>query len=115
VTAPDDDGSIQLPLIWPDVNDVSVLMSNVHLLQISEPDCAVLTLGQAAPPVVLGTPEEQQTMVRAIGGVSVRAICRVSMTRVRVAELAAGLNQLLANMNSAAAQHENHGNETEDR
>lgn len=115
MTAPDDDGLIQLPLIWPDVNDVSVLMSNVHLLQISEPDCAILTLGQAAPPVVLGTTEEQQTMARAIGGVSVRAICRVSMTRMRVAELAAGLSQLLANMDSAAARPENDGNETEDR
>lgn len=112
MTAPGGFVPVQLPLIWPNINDVPVLMANVFMLQGSstatdgQPDDPVLTIGQAPPPVLLGTPEEQEAMMGAIGGVQVHTICRVALTRGRVLELMNHLRLLVVNMDAMAAQVE---------
>ncbi|MCW2756340.1 MAG: hypothetical protein JWO46_86 [Nocardioidaceae bacterium] len=87
----------QIPLIWPNVQDVSVLRANQFLGQIAagiegQPEEFLLSIGYAAPPVLLGTPEEQQLSMQAVGAISVKTEVRVSMSRGHLA----ALTQLLA-------------------
>jgi len=83
---------IQISLIWPDVEDLPVLRSNQFLGQLGQgpdgsPEEFVLTLGYVAPPVMLGTPQQQEATFAAMGALSVKALSRVSMSRARLGEL----------------------------
>jgi hypothetical protein len=78
--------------VWPDVQELPVLSANQFLSQLSPgpnglPEEMLLTIGYAAPPVLLGTPEEQQMTLRALGAVPVRAHVRVAINRVRLQEV----------------------------
>lgn len=58
------------------------------------PEDIIVTLGHVAPPVVLGTSEEQQALMMAIGAISVRPLCRVSLSRARLGELIGALQSV---------------------
>lgn len=84
--------SIGIPLIWPDIEELPVYRANQFISQNGQgpdgkPEEIVLSLGYIAPPVILGTPEEQQATARALGAVSVKALARVSISRGHVAQL----------------------------
>jgi hypothetical protein len=83
---------IQFSVIWPDVEDLTVYACNQFLVQISagsdgRPEDLILTLGFIAPPVILGTPEEQQASAMALQAVSVKGVSRVSMSRGNAEQL----------------------------
>jgi hypothetical protein len=79
--------------IWPEIGDLPVLAANQFLVQggisgnSGVPDDMVLTVGHTAPPVLLGTPEEQQAQLAALGAVTTRPLVRVSISRNRLGEL----------------------------
>lgn len=92
------DEPTQISLIWPDVEDLPVLRANQFLGQVAPgptgaPEEFIFTIGYVSPPVFLGSPEEQAATMKALGAVSVRALARVSMSRVRLAELIQVLQQ----------------------
>ena len=77
--------NIQISVIWPDVEELSVYRANQFIVQPSPgPDGNiedfVMTVGYLAPPVILGTVEEQQASARALGAVSAKALLRVAMS-----------------------------------
>jgi hypothetical protein len=82
---------VQISVVWPGVEDAPVMRSNAMLSQIgtgpSGPEEFVLTLGYIAPPVLLGTPEEQQASLAALGAVAAKTLCRISLSRARAQEL----------------------------
>ena len=89
---PEDAGGVTVSLVWPSVEDLPVYASNQVIVQLNlgpdgRPDSIVLTLGFVAPPVVLGTPAEQQLAMQALGGVAVRPLSRTSMPISRAKEL----------------------------
>ena len=89
---------IQISMIWPNVQDLPVLRANQFLGQFGSgpdgmPEEFVLTVGYAAPPVVLGSPQEQAASLAALGAVSVSGLSRVSMSRARLGELIQLLQQ----------------------
>jgi hypothetical protein len=78
--------NIQISMIWPDVADLPVYRANQFIVQLSTGpdgtmvDDLVLTIGYVAPPVILGTPDEQRASFMALGAVNVQALTRVSMS-----------------------------------
>lgn len=79
-------------MIWPDVDSQPVLRANQFLAQLGpgpdgNPEECILTIGYAAPPVLLGSPEEQRATVMALGAIESKALARVSMSRARVGQL----------------------------
>jgi hypothetical protein len=91
------DEAVQLSIIWPGAGDASVMRSNAILGQIGNgpagPEEILLTFGYVAPPVLLGSPEEQQAAVAAIGAVSANILCKISLSRGRAHELIELLRQ----------------------
>lgn len=79
-------------MIWPDVDALPVLRANQFIVQVEtgprgEAEGCIVTIGFVAPPVILGSAEEQQVAIRALGAVEAKALARVSMSRARVEEL----------------------------
>lgn len=93
MTEPTDD-QISLSIVWPDVNDVPVHVANQMVTQIGvaadgqTPEAIIVTLGHVAPPFVLGSPEDQRAMLRAMGGIPSRTLGRFYFTRERAEEVA---------------------------
>jgi hypothetical protein len=97
----DSDGNVQISIIWPEVEEEPVFRANQFLGQISPgptgaPEDFILTIGHVAPPVMLGTLDEQRATMSALGAVSVRTLSRVSMSRgnlealIRILQTAVG-------------------------
>jgi len=101
-----ENSSVQVSVIWPGVDDLPVLRSNIALVQVGSslgggPEDIILVLGHVAPPVLLGTPEEQQASMRTISAVTARSLVRVSMSRDRVAALVQALQGTIDQIDDA--------------
>lgn len=77
---------IQLPLVWVAAEEEPIQLANQFLVQFDK-DTLFLSVGQTAPPAILGTPEEQFEQLKALSFVAVKTIGRFSLTRRNVAEL----------------------------
>ncbi len=87
-----EDERIEVSLIWPDIQSLPILRANQFIAQTSlDPDGGidefVLCIGYAAPPFILGTAEEQQVSMRALGAVEAKAIARVSISHATLRAL----------------------------
>jgi hypothetical protein len=83
---------VQAPLAWGDVANVPVLAANQFIVQVAVDAQNVaeliLTVGHLAPPVLLGTPEQQQAAAAALTQLTVRPVARFSVPIAKAAELA---------------------------
>jgi hypothetical protein len=86
---------IQVPLVWVDGDDAPVFFANQFLLQPIGPAEFILSLGQAVPPPLIGTPEEQKEQAKRIAFVGVRTMSRFSLPRQRIEELVGVLQNVL--------------------
>ena len=70
-----------------------------------EPGSGVLlTVGYVAPPLILGTPEEQQTALAALDHVNVRPIARFAFSIGKAAELAQIIQDVVHRMEAGGQQ-----------
>lgn len=79
-------------MIWPDVSEAPIQRVNTFLAQFTQdpegaPEDFILTAGHIAPPVLLGSAEEQKAAFAAMGAVSVHTLARISMSPARLFEL----------------------------
>jgi hypothetical protein len=88
---------IAVRIAWVGVDDVPIAFVNQVIGQIDDRGEVIITFGQATPPVLIGTPEEQQQEAAAVPFVPVRPVARLSMSRTRLQELVGVLNQTLEN------------------
>jgi hypothetical protein len=85
--------AINLSLIWPGVDELPVLPVNQVMGQGGMPnnvgtvDEFILTFGYLAPPVLLGSPEDQATTAQALGALAVDPLFRMAMSRSRLDDL----------------------------
>src|ERR1700677_59970 len=86
---------VELPVAWVGVDELTIQLANQFLTQLAAPDEVIITVGQAAPPVLLGTPEQQVAQAAAVAFVPVKAMIRVSLTTTRVRELRDVLTKVL--------------------
>jgi hypothetical protein len=77
---------IRLPLIFVGAEDVPIIFSNLQVVQHQQSEF-ILTFGQFAPPLLLGSPEEVQERLREAPYVPVKTVARIGMTPDRVLEL----------------------------
>ena len=64
------------------------MFANQIIGQVDDKGEAIITFGQATPPVLLGTPEEQREQAGNIQFVQVRPVAGFELVRARLEELA---------------------------
>jgi presenilin-like A22 family membrane protease len=85
--------SVGIPMVWVLPEDQRVLLANQFLVQEDEGTFFV-TMGQVAPPVLLGTPEERYEQARSLGVIPVTVLGRYAVTRANVGRLIGVLEQV---------------------
>lgn len=92
------------PVVWVGVDDLRVEMANQFLGQV-DGDQVVFTIGQVAPPVILGeTQDERRAQADRIPYVPITPLGRFSMTQRRMQELIQVLQTTLENMERIAEE-----------
>ncbi len=101
---------MQVPLSWQGLEDLPVLAVNQFVVQIDSPDGSpeqiLVAVGHAAPPVVLGSAEEQQAAIAGLDMVPVKPLARFSLSRNRVAALVRVLDDVAQTFDAAKAEGE---------
>jgi flagellar motor switch/type III secretory pathway protein FliN len=85
---------IAIPVLFIGAEDVPILFANQFVISFQQQEF-ILTAGQIAPPILLGSEEEQRQQARDISFVPVKVVARLGMTRQRMAELVAVLQDTL--------------------
>jgi hypothetical protein len=97
-----------LPILWEDDESVQPMPSNAFLVQMV-PEGILLVFGFAKPPILTGTPEEQQVEAQAITGITVRPGLRVLLPLQRVEELSNLLKSVLVELKARGPVEESDG------
>ena len=87
---------IQVPVVWVGGDETPILLVNQFLGQFQENEF-ILTLGQFAPPALIGTEDERREQLRDVSFVPVKVLARLALTRSRMEELIRVLEETLAN------------------
>jgi hypothetical protein len=82
----------QVPVVWVGLDEAPIQFANQFAMQGIENEL-ILTIGQIAPPMLLGTDEERRQQIEALSYVPVKTVCRVSFTPERLGELIDVLTQ----------------------
>jgi hypothetical protein len=86
--ADDDVEQVQLPVVWTGAEDVPILFANQFIAQFDgDLGAHILTVGQLAPPALIGTPEEKREQAERLDFVAVSIIARLAFTPSRMQEL----------------------------
>jgi hypothetical protein len=85
---PADEGpsEIRVPLVLTDAESTPILFVN-HFMVQHQPNYFILTVGQFAPPALIGTPAEKRRRALEIPQISVRTVARLAFTREAAEEL----------------------------
>jgi hypothetical protein len=91
-------------VIWQGVDDVPVLAANQIVVQLDSPggrpEHILLTFGHAAPPIIIGSPEEQQIALSDTKTVPIKPLARFSMSPSRVRDLIRILEESVHNFDA---------------
>lgn len=85
---------VQLHAAWIGVEDVPIAFVNQVVGQLDDHGDAVLTFGQATPPILSGTEEEQRAQIAGISFVQVRPVSRITLSSQRLDQLLTLLQEL---------------------
>ncbi|HET9477301.1 MAG TPA: hypothetical protein VFP63_07415 [Dehalococcoidia bacterium] len=88
---PEDEG-IALPFFFIGTEDVPIQLSNLQVIQHVQQEF-IITFAQFAPPLVMGTREEQEEQVKAKPYLPVKTVARLSMSPERVLDLIKALQE----------------------
>ncbi len=72
-------------LLWVDVEGEEITFANQLLVQHIGSEF-VISFGQATPPAIIGTPEEQAEMLSRIEVVPIKTVARIGLTAQRMTE-----------------------------
>ncbi|MFF7166323.1 hypothetical protein ACFZBP_33955 [Streptomyces sp. NPDC008086] len=101
--APND--SVEIRLVWRNT-DVPSRPANQFIVSLSLPNAAGqadaihLTLGQADPPIISGSPAQMEQDLRQLGTLPVETLGRYVLTRARLGELIQVLQRAASNYDS---------------
>jgi hypothetical protein len=87
---PDEAGPVGVPVVFVGVEDLPILHANHFVIAVHQEDF-IMTVGQFAPPILLGSEEEQREQASQLSYVPVKVVARLALTRTRVAELVSAL------------------------
>lgn len=77
---------IEVPLVFVGLEDTSILFAN-HFAVQHQQDEFLLIVGQIAPPILIGDPEERRAQAQAVSYVPIKVVARFGLTRTRIQEL----------------------------
>ena len=77
---------VAIPIVYLGVEDAPLLYANQFVIQYQQNEF-ILTVGQLAPPILLGTEEERRQQARELTYVPVKVVARFALTRTRLEEL----------------------------
>lgn len=104
------EGMLQVATAWDDaIETMPTLAANVFSVQVTgagAPEEVVMSVGYAAPPVLAGTPEEQQRQAASLESVTIRPVVRLSMTPGRLRELLTVLQGVADGLQNAAPRED---------
>lgn len=92
---------VQIGIEWPTDASLSLLpLANQFLAQIGNsgvgmPEEIILSIGNASPPLVYGSQEEQEQQIARLSSVRVVPVARFALSRSRAAELVQVLQETL--------------------
>ena len=81
------DEIINIPLVWTEASEQTVMLANQFLGQHQPPGEFILSFGQVAPPIILGTDQEKMEQAQNLPFVPVKTVCRIAMNETRLREL----------------------------
>jgi hypothetical protein len=88
--------SREIPTVWTlPPEGLPILYANQLISQIDNGGF-ILSFGQAQPPVIVGTPEEQKAQAEAVESVERRTVARIGLTRNVLELMIKALNENLA-------------------
>lgn len=80
------DDAVQVPIVWVDVDQTPIQFANQFVSQFQQNEF-ILTIGQLAPPMILGSDEERTEQIQNLAFVTVRPLARFGLPVARVREL----------------------------
>jgi hypothetical protein len=95
-SAGDDTDRVRVPVLFVGVDDTPILYGNQFVIQHQQNEF-ILTVGQIAPPMLLGTEEQQREQAKQLDYVAVKVVARLAFTRARLQELIDLLQTNMAN------------------
>ena len=97
-----------MPLDWTGVALTPVLAANQLLVEVDvvdgRPDNILISFGQASPPPIVGTPQEQADRLSNLGSVPVTPVARLSVTKGRLEEWVGILSGTLEQIKAASPE-----------
>jgi hypothetical protein len=92
-----------------DLYRLPVLAANQFAVQLSNEEgeptpSVILTLGNVSPPLLLGTPEEQQAAAAAVESVNVQPLARFKLSAAKAVEFAGVLQALMQQIEASRQQ-----------
>lgn len=84
---PDRDLIKAIPIAYVGFDDQPIQLANSFLVQVNQ-DEVILSVGQLAPPILLGTPDEVREQAEGVAFVPNKIVARFGMTVTRARELA---------------------------
>lgn len=81
-----DEEEIALPFFFIGTEDVPIQLSNIQVIQHVRQEF-IITFGQFAPPLVLGSPQEQREQVKGKPYLPVKTVARLAMSPERALDL----------------------------
>ena len=88
---------VQLPLSWIGMEELPIIFANQFLGVIDDRAEAIISFGQANPPVAIGTPEEMRKQLERLAYIPVKPVARISLSRERMLQLIDVLSQTVKN------------------
>jgi hypothetical protein len=87
---------VPIPLVWINLDETPIQLASMFQVQLQGPDEVIFNIGQTAPPMLAGTPEEMAAQAGAVPFVPCRTLARLSLTTDRMRQLRGLLDQMLA-------------------
>ena len=98
----DDVERLELRIVWTGAEDVPILFANSFVVQFDvDLGAHILTVGQLAPPALVGTPEEMREQAGQLDFLTVQTIARMAFTPARMADLIGALQANVDQMERA--------------
>lgn len=96
---------IQIPAVWTVPDDQRFEFANQFAVQVDNDGMFFLSMGQTAPPLLLGTPEEKFEQARHLAFVPIKSVGRFSITPANIERLMGILQELKDNYDKGLTSH----------
>ena len=84
---------LMIRIVWDGVENLPILLANQVIGQVGQQGEVILSFGQAAPPILIGDPEQQLEQAREIPFISIKPVTRLALTRDGLDDLIRVLNE----------------------